>query len=82
MEPTTENLITIVRALIPPKIIILKKPKQPLLEMNQKKNKSTNIRIMREECYFFQKNKDTKNNLYIKNIQYKKDTREIYEYFL
>ena len=37
---------------------------------------------MREERYFLQKNKDTKNNLYIKNIPNKKDAREIYEYFL
>ena len=37
---------------------------------------------MREECYFFQKNKDTKNNLYNKNISNKKDALEIYEYFL
>ena len=51
-------------------------------EMNQKKIKNTNIRIMREERYFLQKNKDTKNNLYIKNIPNKKDAREIYEYFL
>ena len=51
-------------------------------EMNQKKIKNTNIRIMREERYFMQKNKDTKNNLYIKNIPNKKDAREIYEYFL
>ena len=51
-------------------------------EMNQKKIKNTNIRIMREERYFLQKNKDTKNNLYIKNIPNKKDAREIYEFFL
>ena len=51
-------------------------------EMNQKKIKNTNIRIMREERYFLQKNKDTKNNLYIKNIPNKKDSREIYEFFL
>ena len=51
-------------------------------EMNLKKIKNTNIRIMREERNFLQKNKDTKNNLYIKNIPNKKDSREIYEFFL
>ena len=51
-------------------------------EMNLKKLKNTNIRIMREERNFLQKNKDTKNNLYIKNIPNKKDSREIYEFFL
>ena len=51
-------------------------------EMNQKKIKNTNIRIMREERYFLQKNKDTKNNLYIKNIPKEKDAHQIYEYFL
>ena len=51
-------------------------------EMKLKKLKNTNIRIMREERNFLQKNKDTKNNLYIKNIPNKKDSREIYEFFL
>ena len=51
-------------------------------EMNQKKIKNKNIRIMREEKYFLQKNKETKNNLYVKNIPKEKDPRELYEYFL
>ena len=51
-------------------------------EMNQKKIKNKNIRIMREEKYFLQKNKETKNNLYVKNIPKEKDARELYEYFL
>ena len=34
-------------------------------EMNQRKIKNKNIRIMREEKYFLQKNKETKNNLYV-----------------
>ena len=38
--------------------------------------------IMREEKKFLMKNKDTKNNLYVKNIPKGKDPREIYEYFL
>ena len=37
---------------------------------------------MREEKYFLQKNKETKNNLYVKNIPKEKDARELYEYFL
>ena len=51
-------------------------------EMNQRKIKNKNIRIMREEKYFLQKNKETKNNLYVKNIPKEKDARELYEYFL
>ena len=51
-------------------------------EMNQRKIKNNNIRIMREEKYFLQKNKETKNNLYVKNIPKEKDARELYEYFL
>ena len=41
-----------------------------LKEMNQKKIKSKNIRIIRQENYFLQKNKETKNNLYVKNKKY------------
>ena len=37
---------------------------------------------MREEKNFLQKNKDTKNNLYIRNIPKTKQPRELYEYFL
>ena len=51
-------------------------------ELNQKKLKNKNIRIMREEKNFLMKNKDTKNNLYVKNIPKGKDPRELYEYFL
>ena len=51
-------------------------------EMNQRKIKNKNIRIMREEKDFLQKNKETKNNLYVKNIPKEKDARELYEYFL
>ena len=51
-------------------------------ELNQKKLKNKNIRIMREEKDFIMKNKDTKNNLYVKNIPKGKDPRELYEYFL
>ena len=50
--------------------------------MNQKKIKSKNIRIIRQENYFLQKNKETKNNLYAKNIHKEKNARELYEYFL
>ena len=52
------------------------------IELNQKKYKNKNIRIMREEKNFLQKNKDTKNNLYIRNIPKTKQPRELYEYFL
>ena len=51
-------------------------------ELNQKKLKNKNIRIMREEKKFLMKNKDSKNNLYVKNIPKGKDPRELYEYFL
>ena len=51
-------------------------------DLNQKKLKNKNIRIMREEKNFLMKNKDTKNNLYVKNIPKGKDPRELYEYFL
>ncbi len=51
-------------------------------ELNQRKIKNKNIRIMREEKHFLQKNKDSKNNLYVKNIPKEKDARELYEYFL
>jgi len=51
-------------------------------ELNQKKLKNKNIRIMREEKIFLKKNKDVKYNLYVKNIPKGKDPREIYEYFL
>ena len=51
-------------------------------EMNQKKLKDRIIRIMREEKHFIEKNKESKNNLYIKNIPKEKDAHQIYEYFL
>ena len=51
-------------------------------DLNQKKLKNKNIRIMREEKKFLMKNKDSKNNLYVKNIPKGKDPRELYEYFL
>ena len=51
------------------------------IELNQKKLKGKNIRIMREEKDFLLKNKDNKNNLYIKGIPTNKDAREIFEYF-
>ena len=51
-------------------------------ELNQRRIKNKNIRIMREEKHFLQKNKDSKNNLYVKNIPKEKDARELYEYFL
>lgn len=51
-------------------------------ELNQKKYKNKIIRIMRDEKIFIQKNKDTKNNLYIRNIPKTKEPRELYEYFL
>jgi len=47
-----------------------------------KEIKNRIIRIMREEKHFIEKNKDSKNNLYIKNIPKEKDARQIYEYFL
>lgn len=51
-------------------------------ELNQKKIKNKNIRIMREEKNFLLKNKEYKTNLYVKNIPNNKDARELYEYFL
>lgn len=52
------------------------------INMNQKKLKKNSIRIMWEEKDFLQKNKDTKNNLYVKGLPKNKTSREIYEYFL
>ena len=51
------------------------------IELNQKKLNGKNIRIMREEKDFLLKNKDNKNNLYIKGIPKNKTSREIFEYF-
>ena len=52
------------------------------INMNQKKIKNRSIRIVWDEKDFLQKNKDNKNNLYIKGIPKTKSSREIYEYFL
>ena len=52
------------------------------INMNQKKIKNKSIRIVWDEKDFLQKNKDNKNNLYIKGIPKTKTSREIYEYFL
>ena len=52
------------------------------INMNQKKLKKKSIRIMWEEKDFLQKNKDSKNNLYVKGLPKNKTSREIYEYFL
>jgi RNA recognition motif-containing protein len=52
------------------------------INMNQKKLKKKSIRIMWEEKDFLQKNKDGKNNLYVKGLPKNKTSREIYEYFL
>ena len=52
------------------------------INMNQKKLKKKSIRIVWEEKDFLQKNKDSKNNLYIKNLPKNKSSREIYEYFV
>ena len=53
--------------------------------MNQKKLKNKSIRIMWDEKDFLQKNKDNKNNLYVKEIPKKisknKIAPEIFEYF-
>ena len=49
--------------------------------MNQKKLKNKSIRIMWDEKDFLQKNKDNKNNLYVKGIPKNKSSREIFEYF-
>ena len=51
------------------------------INMNQKKLKSKAIRIMWEEKDFLLKNKDYKNNLYIKGIPKNKSAREVFEYF-
>ena len=51
------------------------------INMNQKKLKNKAIRIMWEEKDFLQKNKDNKNNLYIKGIPKNKSAREVFEYF-
>ena len=51
------------------------------INMNQKKLKNKAIRIMWEEKDFLQKNKDYKNNLYIKGIPKNKSARELFEYF-
>ena len=50
-------------------------------EMDQKKLQNKIIRIMHDEKDFIQKNKDSKNNLYVKGIPKNKDAREIFEYF-
>ena len=52
------------------------------INMNQKKIKNRSIRIVWDEKDFLQKNKDNKNNLYVKGIPKTKSSREIYEYFL
>ena len=49
-------------------------------ELNLKKLKNKHIRIMREEKNFLIKNKETKNNLYLRNIPKEKDPHELYEY--
>ena len=51
------------------------------INMNQKKLKNKSIRIMWDEKDFLQKNKDNKNNLYVKGIPKNKSSREIFEYF-
>jgi len=51
------------------------------INMNQKKLKNKPIRIMWDEKDFLQKNKDNKNNLYIKGIPKNKTARELFEYF-
>ena len=51
------------------------------INMNQKKLKNKPIRIMWDEKDFLQKNKDNKNNLYVKGIPKKKTARELFEYF-
>ena len=51
------------------------------IDMNQKKLKDKTIRIMWDEKDFLQKNKDNKNNLYIKGIPKNKSARELFEYF-
>ena len=51
------------------------------INMNQKRLNNKSIRIMWDEKDFLQKNKDNKNNLYVKGIPKTKSAREIYEYF-
>lgn len=51
------------------------------IKKNQFKLKNKSIRIVWDEKDFLQKNKDYKNNLYIKGIPKTKSSREIYEYF-
>ena len=51
------------------------------INMNQKKLKNKAIRIMWDEKDFLLKNKDYKNNLYIKGIPQNKSAREVFEYF-
>ena len=52
------------------------------IDLNQKKLKNKIVRIMREEKDFLTKNKNNKNNLYIKAIPHDKTAREVFEYFL
>ena len=52
------------------------------IDLNQKKLKNKIVRIMREEKDFLNKNKNNKNNLYIKLIPHDKTAREVFEYFL
>ena len=52
------------------------------IDLNQKKLKNKIVRIMREEKDFLNKNKNNKNNLYIKAIPHDKTAREVFEYFL
>ena len=51
------------------------------INMNQKILKNKPIRIMWDEKDFLQKNKDNKNNLYVKGIPKNKTARELFEYF-
>ena len=51
------------------------------ININQKLLKNKPIRIMWDEKDFLQKNKDNKNNLYIKGIPKNKTARELFEYF-
>ena len=52
------------------------------IDLNQKILKNKIVRIMREEKDFLNKNKNNKNNLYIKSIPQDKTARELFEYFL
>ena len=52
------------------------------INMNQRILKNKSIRIMWEEKDFLLKNKDSKNNLYVKNIPKNKSARDIYEFYL